>query len=175
MRGTGNSGPGEHSIRTSITAVPFHTGLHNKISVIRWPSLCFGDRVCPCEHYRLKPHCALKHSRGTARRNDVMRTILACAVVLFASGSFVAGQQAPPAPATQKPRIEREAIRPTGTVDGKDLFTNYCAACHGTGAKGDGPAAAALNKKPADLTKISARNGGTFPATKVSRFIEGAD
>jgi mono/diheme cytochrome c family protein len=104
-----------------------------------------------------------------------MRTILACAAVLFASGSFVAGQQAPPAPATQKPRIEREAIRPTGTVDGKDLFTNYCAACHGTGAKGDGPAAAALNKKPADLTKISARNGGTFPATKVSRFIEGAD
>jgi hypothetical protein len=32
-----------------------------------------------------------------------------------------------------------------------------------------------MTKAPADLTKISARNGGTFPETKIKRYIEGAD
>ena len=35
---------------------------------------------------------------------------------------------------------------------GKGLFAQYCAACHGPTGKGDGPAAAALNPKPTDLT-----------------------
>ncbi len=35
---------------------------------------------------------------------------------------------------------------------GKGLFAQYCAACHGPIGKGDGPAAAALNPKPTDLT-----------------------
>src|SRR3990172_5950839 len=34
----------------------------------------------------------------------------------------------------------------------KDLFAQQCAACHGPTGKGDSPAAAALNPKPADLT-----------------------
>jgi mono/diheme cytochrome c family protein len=35
---------------------------------------------------------------------------------------------------------------------GKDLYTKHCGACHGPTGKGDGPAAAALNPKPADFT-----------------------
>ena len=35
---------------------------------------------------------------------------------------------------------------------GKDLYTKHCAGCHGPAGKGDGPAAAALNPKPTDLT-----------------------
>ena len=38
-----------------------------------------------------------------------------------------------------------------------------------------GPAAKALTKAPADLTRISARNGGQFPEVRVKRYIEGAD
>src|SRR3990172_5871143 len=38
------------------------------------------------------------------------------------------------------------------TAKAKDLFAQQCAACHGTTGKGDSPAAAALNPKPADLT-----------------------
>jgi mono/diheme cytochrome c family protein len=35
---------------------------------------------------------------------------------------------------------------------GKAKYELLCAACHGTGGKGDGPAAAGLNPKPADLS-----------------------
>lgn len=37
-------------------------------------------------------------------------------------------------------------------ANGKDLYAKYCVACHGPSGKGDGPAAAALNPNPADLT-----------------------
>lgn len=40
---------------------------------------------------------------------------------------------------------------------GKAKFDTYCVTCHGATGKGDGPASAALNPKPADLslTKLS--------------------
>lgn len=60
-----------------------------------------------------------------------------------------------------------------GAVGGSALFGLYCATCHGTGAHGDGPLAAMMNKKPADLTQIARRNGGTFPADVVARTIDG--
>jgi len=37
-------------------------------------------------------------------------------------------------------------------TQGKQIYDNQCAACHGPAGKGDGPAAAALNPKPANLT-----------------------
>jgi mono/diheme cytochrome c family protein len=36
---------------------------------------------------------------------------------------------------------------------GKSLYEQKCMICHGAGGKGDGPAAAALNKPPADFNK----------------------
>jgi mono/diheme cytochrome c family protein len=36
--------------------------------------------------------------------------------------------------------------------DGKNLFQTYCVTCHGDKGKGNGPSAAGLNPKPADLT-----------------------
>jgi len=35
---------------------------------------------------------------------------------------------------------------------GKEIYTKQCAGCHGPAGKGDGPAAAAINPKPADFT-----------------------
>lgn len=56
---------------------------------------------------------------------------------------------------------------------GSDLFRSYCATCHGTGAKGDGPLAEMLKKRPADLTLFTSKNGGTYPAEMVGRIIDG--
>ena len=35
---------------------------------------------------------------------------------------------------------------------GEDLYTNYCAECHGTAGEGDGPSAATLSSAPRDFT-----------------------
>ena len=77
--------------------------------------------------------------------------------------------------AQQKPNIEQVPIPRVSAADGKEMFAAYCAACHGKAAKGDGPAAAALKKAPADLTTLSARNKGAFPEVRVKRYIEGLD
>lgn len=74
-----------------------------------------------------------------------------------------------------QPQIKREPIKPVAASDAGAMFSSYCSPCHGKTAKGDGPAAAALKKAPADLTKIIARNGGKFPDVKVKRYIEGLD
>jgi mono/diheme cytochrome c family protein len=59
------------------------------------------------------------------------------------------------------------------TPSGAEDFATFCAACHGAGGKGDGPAAAGLDRKPADLTGLSARNNGVFPGTRVMAKIWG--
>lgn len=64
--------------------------------------------------------------------------------------------------------VERDQT-PSGAAD----YATFCAACHGARGKGDGPAAAGLNQKPADLSGLSARNGGVFPGTEVMAKIWG--
>jgi mono/diheme cytochrome c family protein len=71
--------------------------------------------------------------------------------------------------------IQKVPIQPTSAASGKEMFTTYCAVCHGTGGKGDGPAANALKKRPADLTQLARKNNGTFPEVHVMNFITGED
>lgn len=59
------------------------------------------------------------------------------------------------------------------SVKGPDLFRAHCAGCHGVEGKGDGPAASALKKKPANLTVLTKNNGGKFPTERVRKFILG--
>lgn len=58
---------------------------------------------------------------------------------------------------------------------GKPLYSTYCATCHGTTAKGDGPFAKSLRKRPPDLTQLARQNQGTFPADRVTKIIDGRD
>lgn len=63
---------------------------------------------------------------------------------------------------------------PSGIVTTPKLdFRRYCAQCHGMDGTGDGPVAAALKKKPANLTLLSKNNGGVFPEKEVHDFIDG--
>jgi mono/diheme cytochrome c family protein len=95
------------------------------------------------------------------------RTIVMAAMFTLALGGTAAAQD--------KPRIVN---KPPPFVEGGDspgMFREYCSPCHGLGGRGDGPAAKALKTVPADLTRLSARNGGKFPDTRVRRYIEGLD
>jgi mono/diheme cytochrome c family protein len=94
----------------------------------------------------------------------MIRRTLVAMMALALSASFTAAQTT----------VKKAPIQRT-TIDGKTMFQSYCAVCHGKLAKGDGPAASALTKRPADLTQISTRNGGNFPEVKVRRYIEGLD
>lgn len=65
--------------------------------------------------------------------------------------------------------VEKPEKLPTGAED----FAGFCSACHGMGGTGDGDVAATLDRKPADLTGLSARNNGVFPGTRVMAKIWG--
>jgi nucleotide-binding universal stress UspA family protein/mono/diheme cytochrome c family protein len=58
-------------------------------------------------------------------------------------------------------------------VPGSAVFQTYCASCHGTTARGDGPLASSMTRKPANLTEIAKRNGGQYPSDMVFRTIDG--
>jgi mono/diheme cytochrome c family protein len=72
-----------------------------------------------------------------------------------------------------KPPAQIEGQAALIPLDGAKIFRNQCAACHGVNGRGDGPVAPALRIKLPDLTAISRRNGGTFPAARVRRIISG--
>lgn len=60
---------------------------------------------------------------------------------------------------------------PTPAARGERLYRVYCASCHGTSGRGDGPVAGALKIPPSDLTRL--REHGTFPTDRVTAAIDG--
>ena len=54
---------------------------------------------------------------------------------------------------------------------GQDLYSFYCASCHGSDAKGKGPVASALRVAPANLTRLARRNRGVYPRDRIFAFI----
>ncbi len=56
---------------------------------------------------------------------------------------------------------------------GRQTYLHYCAGCHGTTGAGDGRLAPHLPAPPADLTVLSAANGGQFPTEHVLATIHG--
>jgi mono/diheme cytochrome c family protein len=87
------------------------------------------------------------------------------------AAGILAAASLPAARAAAGPQQTAEAVV-SGTT-GAEVFKSYCASCHGTSARGDGPLADALRYRPADLTRIAQRNDGKFEAEKVHRIIDG--
>jgi mono/diheme cytochrome c family protein len=75
-------------------------------------------------------------------------------------------------PATpQEKQIKKEAVAPTNPTSGEQMYKEYCAACHGKDGKGDGPAASELKVAPPDLTELTKRYGGKFPADHIASVL----
>jgi mono/diheme cytochrome c family protein len=63
----------------------------------------------------------------------------------------------------------RADAQSTSAATGDYLFRTYCAACHGSSARGDGPLADSMRKRPANLTEIAKRKKGAFQSEELMR------
>ena len=98
-----------------------------------------------------------------AMRSTVMFGVLLCVI----SGLRANGQSV----------VDTPQLPSNYVPSGKVMYKDYCAACHGLDAKGNGPVAHMLKLLPADLTTLANRHGGKFPYEYVSgvlRFGTGA-
>ncbi len=59
------------------------------------------------------------------------------------------------------------------SVGGADLYNAYCAVCHGTDGKGDGPAAIALRSRLPDLTLLAKSTRGKLSRADVETAVTG--
>jgi|SRR5215470_2844837 len=75
--------------------------------------------------------------------------------------------------ATAQKQIKHVPVTSTSPASGEEMYQTYCAVCHGKDAKGAGPAAEALKTTPSNLTALSQKNGGKFPADRVANTIRG--
>lgn len=91
-------------------------------------------------------------------------------VSLAAGTTLVVWGWAQTPPQKSVPRANTKLIY---SIKGPDLYGAHCAACHGADAKGNGPVAPVLKVKMPDLTTITQRNRGKFPAERVRKIISG--
>lgn len=88
-------------------------------------------------------------------------------LALLLAGCAASSDPAAPSFAGQAPA--------TAIESGADLYTRYCASCHGVAAQGDGPAAATLRKPPSDLTRLGPRWGTPLDRERLAAFIDGRE
>jgi nucleotide-binding universal stress UspA family protein/mono/diheme cytochrome c family protein len=120
-------------------------------------------RTAPCPVLTVREPSEEAINRLTKTGSIVAATALAALLLAPAAASPAWAQQ----PAAQ-PQVEMRQ-----RVTGGEVFRTYCATCHGTSGRGDGPLAGSMRRKPSDLTEIAKKNGGEYPSEIVFRTIDG--
>lgn len=126
-------------------------------------------RTAPC------PVLTVREPRDEAKKDRQPARAGALAVAVL-GGLLFAPLAAVPATAQQpvaQPPVAQPDTEMRQRVTGGEVFRTYCATCHGSSGRGDGPLASSMRRKPADLTEISKRNGGEYPSEIVFRTIDG--
>jgi cytochrome c553 len=72
---------------------------------------------------------------------------------------------------SQSKEVKKAPVQTTAANSGSEMFHSYCAPCHGTDGKGNGPAAASLKNPPANLRELAKKNKGEFPADHVATVL----
>ena len=112
--------------------------------------------------------CPVLTVREPRERELAKSKITITKLAVGAAALFAALLLTPAMAAAQEPTTMKQ------TVPGTEVYRTYCVACHGESARGDGPLAASMKVKPANLTEIAKRNGGQFPSDLVFRTIDGS-
>jgi mono/diheme cytochrome c family protein len=88
-------------------------------------------------------------------------TLLAAASFCFAQGTT-----------EKKTEVKKVVIKQTSASSGKEMFTQYCAPCHGVDGTGNGPAAPAMKSQPTNLTQLAKKRDGKYPANTVAGVLK---
>src|SRR3569833_2134460 len=60
----------------------------------------------------------------------------------------------------------------TAANNGQQMYTSYCAPCHGVDGKGRGAVGASISIQPSDLTQLLRKNHGKYPDTHVVSILQ---
>ena len=63
-------------------------------------------------------------------------------------------------------------VNRTDATSGKQMYTGYCAPCHGVDGRGNGSYSPVLNQHPTDLTVLSKANHGKFPDAHIASILQ---
>jgi mono/diheme cytochrome c family protein len=91
------------------------------------------------------------------------KSLFILTTAIFAAGALFASD------ANSNATINPGRTQPT---DGKGMYTNYCAPCHGANGRGQGPIAISKKLTPPDIATLSQRNGGVYPKLHVVGVLE---
>jgi hypothetical protein len=99
------------------------------------------------------------------KRKKLLLSLFFSACLSCAAANWVWAQEEP----------SEEAGSSPPPVSAEAAFARYCAPCHGEDARGNGKLAFGLSKPAPDLTRLTVRNGGTFPRERLARLIDGRE
>jgi mono/diheme cytochrome c family protein len=100
----------------------------------------------------------------------MFRNLLAALVTVAFAAALFAGSAGGADQSHSK--VVNIPAKKTSPSSGKQMYSSYCAPCHGVSGKGDGPVGSALKARPADLTMLSKNNQGKFPWQHVQTVLQ---
>ena len=100
-----------------------------------------------------------------------MRIVLILVLLLVICVAGAGNPQSNRSAATSTQEDGTVQLPPAYVPPGRQMYREYCAACHGSDGKGRGPVAASLRKPPPNLTTLARTHGGTFPDEYVSNVL----
>jgi mono/diheme cytochrome c family protein len=96
------------------------------------------------------------------------RTLMVMATLVLSASAMIAQQEQQ----TPGKKITRVPIAMTSMASGEEMYSAYCAACHGKLGRGDGPAASVFKTAPTNLTTLAAKNNGKFPDLEIASVLQ---
>jgi len=101
----------------------------------------------------------------------ITRITLILVFLLMICAEGAGNLQSSPFAATFTQEDGKVQFPPEYVPSGRQMYKEYCAACHGSDGKGRGPVATSLRKSPPNLTTLARAHGGNFPREYVANVL----